>query len=122
MTAKNHSINFSKLREGADWHPFEVVAALRAKGTSLQRLARESNYYPNALHLVSRRSWPKGEAIIAHALGIEPKVIWPSRYAENAKNRRGRRDFTLLKSEISNADDTPTAQMRNGNAIDRVAA
>lgn len=34
----------------------------------------------NALH----RSYPKGERIIADALGVEPANIWPSRYLSKA--------------------------------------
>jgi Ner family transcriptional regulator len=26
------------------------------------------------------RPWPKGEAIIANAIGVKKEVIWPSRY------------------------------------------
>jgi Ner family transcriptional regulator len=125
MTAKPHAINLSKLRTGTDWHPFEIVAAVRAKGTSLQRLARESGYHPNALHVVSRASWPKGERIIAATLGLEPKDIWPSRYSPNSPNaqkRRGARDLTLRKSTTSNANDTPVGQARNVDALDRAPA
>ncbi|WP_038267972.1 helix-turn-helix domain-containing protein, partial [Xenorhabdus cabanillasii] len=28
------------------------------------------------------RPWPKGEKIIAQAIGVEPAVIWPSRYSK----------------------------------------
>lgn len=118
MPAPKHALNLSKLRTGTDWHPFEIVAAVRAKGTSLQRLAREAGYHPNVLHVVSRTPWPKGERIVATALGLEPKDIWPSRYGANAQKRRGPRDLTLRKSTISNANDTPARGRRNVDAVD----
>ncbi|KFD16168.1 Ner family regulatory protein [Rahnella aquatilis CIP 78.65 = ATCC 33071] len=31
---------------------------------------------PNAL----TRKWPKGERLIAEAMGVRPELIWPSRY------------------------------------------
>jgi Ner family transcriptional regulator len=34
------------------------------------------------------RSWPKGERIIADAIGVAPSVIWPSRYALRASRAR----------------------------------
>lgn len=119
MSTKKHAINLSALRTGSDWHPFEVIAALRAKGTSLERLSRLKGYHPKALHVVSRRSWPKGELIIAEQIGIEPSEIWPSRYESK---RRGPRDSTLRNSQNSNADDTPIAQRRNVNAVDMAVA
>ena len=41
-----------------DWHSADIIALA------------------NAL----TRPWPKGELIIANALGTDPWVIWPSRY------------------------------------------
>lgn len=46
-----------------------ITALSRQKGLAAGTLA-------NAL----RAPWPKGEKIIADALGLEPKDIWPSRY------------------------------------------
>ncbi|MBI6262380.1 helix-turn-helix domain-containing protein, partial [Proteus mirabilis] len=50
----------------SDWHPADIIAALRKRGTTLA----------NALS----RPWPKGEKIIADFLGVAPSEIWPSRY------------------------------------------
>ena len=122
MPAKTHTINLAALRKGQDWHPFEIIVALRMKGTSLDRLGRLAGYHPKALHSVSHRTWPKGEAIIANAIGVAPESIWPSRYSDKSNKRRGQRDFSLRNSKISNADDTPLAQMRNVSAVDRAAA
>jgi Ner family transcriptional regulator len=32
------------------------------------------------------RPWPKGEFLIANALGIDPSEIWPSRYFDREGN------------------------------------
>ncbi|RKS86887.1 Nlp family transcriptional regulator [Orbus hercynius] len=68
-----------------DWHPADIIAALKKKGTSLSALSRQSGYAPSTLANALVRPWTKGELIIASVLGIEPKQIWPSRYAN--KNR-----------------------------------
>ncbi|CNK64912.1 helix-turn-helix domain-containing protein [Yersinia aleksiciae] len=57
-----------------DWHPAEIIAAIRKKGSTLG----------NAL---SRR-WPKGEKIIADYLGVDASVIWPSRYKDKNKGTK----------------------------------
>ena len=51
-----------------DWHPADIIAGLRKKGTSLAAESRRNG------------PWPKGELIIANALETDPWVIWPSRY------------------------------------------
>jgi Ner family transcriptional regulator len=65
---------------GQDWHRADVVAALRKKGTSIRRLSIESGLSPNTLKSALQFKYPKGERIIANALGIKPEEIWPSRY------------------------------------------
>ena len=65
---------------GQDWHRADVVAALRNKGTSIRRLSIESGLSPNTLKSALQFKYPKGERIIANALGIKPEEIWPSRY------------------------------------------
>lgn len=66
--------------QNADWHPADVVAAMRKAGWSLRKLSMHHGYSPNALNHALRLRWPKAQRLIADALGIEPEVIWPSRY------------------------------------------
>ncbi|KMQ74037.1 helix-turn-helix domain-containing protein [Marinobacter subterrani] len=68
-----------------DWHRADIVAALRKAGWSLRQLALHHGYSsPTTLTAALDRRWPKGQALIADAIGIEPAKIWPSRYAKNA--------------------------------------
>lgn len=60
-----------------DWHPADIIAALKKKGTTLS----------NALF----RPWTKGELIIANALGVEAKRIWPSRYRKKIRVLRSKK-------------------------------
>ena len=63
-----------------DWHPADVLAALKKRGLSLAGLSVANGYHPTAAGKALRRSWPAMEAIIAQALGLVPAQIWPSRY------------------------------------------
>lgn len=63
-----------------DWHPADIIAGLRKKNTSLAALSRQSGLSSSTLANALSRPWPKGEFIIAKALGVAPQVIWPSRY------------------------------------------
>lgn len=73
-----------------DWHPAEVIAALRMKGLSLRQLAL-LNGYSNGSSLTTalRRPYPLAEALIAEALGKPAQELWPTRYDANGTPNRG---------------------------------
>ncbi|WP_137651096.1 helix-turn-helix domain-containing protein [Escherichia albertii] len=57
-----------------------IIAALKKRGTSLSAVSRSSGLASSTLANALIRHWPKGERLIAEALGIAPEQIWPSRY------------------------------------------
>lgn len=63
-----------------DWHRADIRAELEKRGTSLRKLSREAGLSENTLRNALDRKWPKGEKIIAGAIGVTPETIWPSRY------------------------------------------
>lgn len=73
---------------GRDWHPAEVVAAVRMAGTSLRQLSIENDLGEHTLKDCLRRSYPRAEAIVAAAIGKLPAEIWPSRYMQREKRAR----------------------------------
>ncbi|CBJ79500.1 transcriptional activator of maltose metabolism [Xenorhabdus bovienii str. Jollieti] len=64
----------------SDWHPADIIAALRKRGTTLAAVSREAGLSSSTLANTLSRPWPKGEWIIANYLGLHPAEIWPSRY------------------------------------------
>lgn len=79
-------------RPRPDWHPADVMAALRKtpERWSLRGLSLAHGYSANAVGEALRRPWPAVERIVADALGMEPWDIWPSRYTANHQAKRGR--------------------------------
>lgn len=63
-----------------DWHPADIIAGLRKRGTSLAAESRKAGLASSTLANTLKRHWPKGERIIAEALEYTPEQIWPSRY------------------------------------------
>ena len=63
-----------------DWHPADVIAALKKRGTSLAAVSRSAGLASSTLANALMRRWPKGEKLIAGALDVSPEEIWPSRY------------------------------------------
>lgn len=63
-----------------DWHPADIIAALKKQGTSLAAVSRNAGLASSTLTNALNRRWPKGERLIAEALDVAPEKIWPSRY------------------------------------------
>lgn len=76
-----------------DWHPADIIAALRKQGWSLAQLSLHHGYKDRgSLRQALAKPYPKAERIIAKTLGLPPKVIWPTRYnADGTTARRGNR-------------------------------
>jgi Ner family transcriptional regulator len=64
----------------ADWHPADVLAALKKRNLTLSGLSLRHGYHATAAGKALRKPWPALEAIIAQAIGVPPQQIWPSRY------------------------------------------
>ena len=94
-----------------DWHPAEVVAALRMGGYSLRQLSLLNGYgNPGSLAKALHRPYPLAEAIIAEALGLAPEAVWPSRYGCDGQPNRQRGPKTLLPA---NAQPSRLRLVRN---------
>jgi len=79
-TARPHPPAPADTPAPADWHPADVLAALKKRGHSLAGLSVAHGYHPTAAGKALKRPWPAMEAHIAAALGVAPAHIWPSRY------------------------------------------
>lgn len=63
-----------------DWHPADVIAALKKRGVSLRQLAKQNGY--SHIDRVLTSPWLGAEKIVADALGKKPNELWPSRYVK----------------------------------------
>ena len=108
--ATNHTSEETKT--AADWHRADVLAALKKAGWTLSALSHHHGYGRTTLHAAFDRKWPKGEALIAEAIGLSPQAIWPSRYLEKHRTEvtktvvrayRKNKQATAEKSEIRKA-------------------
>ncbi|MDX5629606.1 MULTISPECIES: helix-turn-helix transcriptional regulator [unclassified Brenneria] len=72
-----------------DWHPADIIAGLRKRGTTLAAISREAGLASSTLANALTRHWPKGERLIAEALNKRPEDIWPSRYLSVGRGQDG---------------------------------
>lgn len=100
---------------GQDWHPADVIASLRKLNWSLRQLAFANGLQGKTLNVALTKPYPRAEAIIADALGLQPKVIWPSRYnADGTSNRSAQRPvMNGPKNGHSSVKDTGVSHTRN---------
>lgn len=84
-----------KKAEAVDTHSADVLAALKKRGWTLRRLALAHGYNGTSLHAALNRDYPKAEQIIANALGVRAKEIWPARYA-----KRGFKPHLVITSSL----------------------
>jgi|ERR1700683_2629520 Ner family transcriptional regulator len=70
-----------------DWSRPRIVMMLWERGLSLRSLSRSRGLAPKTLSVALHRPWPRGESIIAEALGVAPEVIWPTRFALRAQRK-----------------------------------
>ena len=71
--------------ESKDWHRADVISALKKAGWSMASLSRKHGLQSGTLYNVLVTHWPKGERLVAEAIGTTPEKIWPSRYARKSK-------------------------------------
>ncbi|HHR4051838.1 TPA: helix-turn-helix domain-containing protein [Salmonella enterica] len=74
------------IREGCDWSAKAIYAALENKGVDLPDLEKELGLKSGSMRNVFYRQCRKYESVIAGKIGVEPALIWPSRYPEKSSN------------------------------------
>lgn len=87
MRANHHP----KKASPTDWHPADIVAAVRKKGSSLRKLSMAAGLQPGVLRTALARHYPKAQAVIAAFLEEPPQQIWPSRYEADGSHKVGLR-------------------------------
>jgi Ner family transcriptional regulator len=72
----------------ADWHPEDIKAEVRKRGTSLAAIGRKHGLTRQAMAHALVKPSETAEQVIAAAIGVKPHVIWPSRYNVDGSRKR----------------------------------
>lgn len=101
------AIDTAKKASQDDWHPAKVKMELHMRGITLSGLAEAHGLTSSStLSAALTRSYPANEKRIADAIGVHPKIIWPSRYNEDGTRKpQGFRAVQCTAADIA----------RNGN-------
>lgn len=65
---------------GRDWSSKAIIAALDRRGVNLRDIEKELSLKESSIRNVFYRKCGRYEEAIAKKIGINPEVIWPSRY------------------------------------------
>lgn len=86
-----------------DWHPAKIKMELHVRGITLSGLAEAHGLTSSStLSAALTRSYPANEKRIADAIGVHPKVIWPSRYfADGTRKPQGFRAVQCTAADIA---------------------
>lgn len=88
----------SLIRQARSWDGPRIKAELERRGSSLGRLSLAAGLCRTTVAKALRLSYPRGEEIIAKALGVEPREIWPERYDGAGNPLNGRQSNTRLSA------------------------
>lgn len=101
-----------------DWHPADIKAALHKKGITLSGIAEAYGLTSSStLSSTFTRSYPLNEKRIADAVGVHPKVIWPSRYnADGSRKLQGFRAVQFNATATARNSKTTAADSRLSKA------
>lgn len=69
------------------WHPQDIIAAVRKRGSSLARLSRENGFSRNTCNRALTERFPNAHAIIADFLGLRRHDLWPRWYRRDDSPR-----------------------------------
>lgn len=67
------------------WHPEEIKAAVRMKGTTLSKLATDNDQHDSVCRAALIRPCAVGERIISSFLNVSLHELWPDRYAPDGR-------------------------------------
>lgn len=71
-----------KPRNKQGWEKEYIKYRIRQQFGTFRALAKQAGVVPDYLYHTLNQPQPKGEGIIARALGVSPAEIWPERYTE----------------------------------------
>jgi len=74
------------MQQPKDWSRAQIKCALDNKGYTVKSLSAALGFKHNSVSVALTKPWAKVERIIADIIGVEPSIIWPSRYGKLITN------------------------------------
>ena len=92
------------------WHREDIKAAIRKRGTSLERLSLTNGLGPADCSSALRRPHFAAELVIAEFLGLSPRQIWPDRYDAAGQYRHAKSStYHIRRRDLCNSKNGTAA-------------
>ena len=123
MSTDMPNVDTTKKPAPRDWHRADIKAALEKQGWTLRQLSLHHLYAGKSLATALAKPWPRGEGIIAEAIGVPAQRIWPTRYNKDGtpKSVRGERGLGRFRRKNSTALDAGNVYVKGRNGHGRAA-
>lgn len=82
-----------------NWHKQDIIAAVRKRGSNLNRLSVENGFFRNTLNVACTTRFPRAHQVIADFLGVPRQTIWPQFYHPNGEPK----SFKQVRAEAVTA-------------------
>ncbi|AHJ75577.1 helix-turn-helix domain-containing protein [Kosakonia sacchari] len=96
-----------------NWHHADIIAALRKRNTSMAAVSRAAGLSSSTLANALTRPWPRGERLIAEAIGVPASEIWPSRYFDS----QGQEIPRMTRHKNTEVENTPLQSSNSDNQV-----
>lgn len=91
-----------------DWPWWQVREELARRGISLADVGRLAGVTPNAVYMAARSPRMRLQAVVGDLIGLDPRLIWPSRYAADGR--------PLTESEMTDASPIIITRVRESRS------
>lgn len=82
------------------WHPQDIIAAVRKRGSSLRALSLRNGFAQDTLYKALRQRFPNAHTVIADFLELSRHELWPEWYRRD-DTPRFRQRADLHRSEAA---------------------
>lgn len=69
------------------WHPADIMAAVRKRGSSLRRLGVDHGFNPDTFRKALTKQMPGAHQVISRFIGIPVHQLWPQFYGPSGEKR-----------------------------------
>lgn len=105
-----------KPRNKQGWEKEYIKYRIRQQFGTFRALAKQAGVIPEYLYGTLNHPQPKGEGIIARALGVSPAEIWPERYTDAVMRnyRHWRRHDNILNVKYNATASNSNVNLNGG--------
>jgi Ner family transcriptional regulator len=109
VTRGHRAVLEAELSRTEGWHPADIVAAVRKKGSSLVKISADLGLTRSAASRALLLPHPRVNLAIAAVIGVAPHQLWPQWFDPDGRRIRARSPRSRLSSTTRVSESSPAA-------------